>query len=112
MTLRCKHTRTSHIIKIQILNFQSNNFLTKGQAFLYLLFLYLGIFIFGVKVDLAYDLMSGKCANLTIEKATEQNKSIGNETITAFQEGDLIIRDMGYFAVAGFEAIERLLRGY
>ena len=60
----------------------------------------------GVKVDLAYDLMSGKCASLTIEKATEQDKSIGNETITAFQEGDLIIRDMGYFAVAGFEAIE------
>ena len=62
----------------------------------------------GVKVDFAYDLLSGKCVSHTIEKATEQDKSSGNETISAFQEGDLIIRDMGYFAVEGFEVIERV----
>ena len=60
----------------------------------------------GLKLDLAYDLMSGQCVSNTIEKATEQDKSIGKETTSLVQKGDLFLRDMGYFFIEGFSFLE------
>ena len=56
----------------------------------------------GVKVDLAYDLLSGTCVSHTIEAAAEQDKAIGNEAMDAFKPGDLILRDMGYLVLGLF----------
>ena len=60
----------------------------------------------GVKVDLAYDLMSGQCISHTIEKATEQDKTIGKQAVTLAKKGDLYLRDMGYFILQSFRDLE------
>ena len=60
----------------------------------------------GLKIDFAYDLKSGQCVSHTLEKATEQDKSIGKETVTLAEEGDLFLRDMGYFILEDFDYLE------
>lgn len=62
----------------------------------------------GVKIDLAYDLLSGQCVSHTIEKATESDKSIGVETLDQVRPNDLVLRDMGYFIIESFKEIERI----
>lgn len=62
----------------------------------------------GVKVDLAYDLLTGSTISHTLELATTQDKTIGKELLVEVQKGDLVLRDMGYFSLAEFTAIERL----
>ena len=56
----------------------------------------------GVKIDLAYDLLSGSVVTHTLEAATQQDKLIGRETLAEMQKGDLILRDMGYFILDEF----------
>jgi len=36
----------------------------------------------GIKVDLTYDLLSGMCISRTLERATDQDKSLDQENIT------------------------------
>ena len=60
----------------------------------------------GVKIDLAYDLMSGSCVSHTLNKATEQDKLLGKEVLSFIEPGDLVLRDMGYFVIASFIEIE------
>lgn len=62
----------------------------------------------GLKVDLAYDLLSGQCVSHTLEKATEQDRAIGNESLHAILPGDLVLRDMGYFKIPCFIDIEQM----
>jgi len=40
--------------------------------------------------------------------ATEQDKSIGKEFVAEVRRGDLVLRDMGYFSLSEFTAIEQL----
>lgn len=61
----------------------------------------------GVKIDFAYDLLSGEVVSHTLEAATEQDKTIGKEFVSMVREGDLVLRDMGYFSLAEFVEIER-----
>lgn len=60
----------------------------------------------GVKIDLAYDLLTGGIVSHTLQQATEQDKTIGRELICEIRAGDLVLRDMGYFCLGEFDAIE------
>ena len=62
----------------------------------------------GVKIDLAYDLLTGSIVSHGLHAATEQDKTIGKEFVIEVRRGDLILRDMGYFSLSEFTAIEKL----
>jgi hypothetical protein len=61
----------------------------------------------GVKIDLAFDLLSGSIVSHGLHAATEQDKVIGRDFITHVRQGDLVLRDMGYFTLGEFTAIEQ-----
>ena len=63
----------------------------------------------GVKIDLAFDLLSQTIVSHSLEAATTQDKVIGKEIIVEVRPGDLVLRDMGYFSLDEFGEIE--LRG-
>ena len=63
----------------------------------------------GVKIDFAYDLLSGAVIFHSLEGATTQDKTIGKEAIAELKVGTLVLRDMGYFSLAEFSEIERQL---
>jgi hypothetical protein len=60
----------------------------------------------GVKIDFAYDLLAGTIVSHSLQQATEQDKTIGKEVICEVRRGDLVLRDMGYFCLGEFSAIE------
>lgn len=60
----------------------------------------------GVKIDFTYDLLTGIIISHTLQQATEQDKLIGKELICEIRRGDLVLRDMGYFSLSEFSAIE------
>ena len=62
----------------------------------------------GVKIDLAFDLLTGSIVSHSLHTATEQDKTIGKEFVTEVRRGDLVLRDMGYFSLSEFTAIEQL----
>ena len=62
----------------------------------------------GVKIDFAFDLLTGTIVSHSLQAATEQDKSIGKEFIIEVRRGDLMLRDMGYFVLDEFAAIEQL----
>ncbi|MEY4570015.1 MAG: hypothetical protein RLZZ398_1454 [Verrucomicrobiota bacterium] len=61
-----------------------------------------------MKIDLAYDLLTGSIVSHGLHAATEQDKSIGKEFLIEVRRGDLVLRDMGYFSLSEFTAIEQL----
>lgn len=60
----------------------------------------------GVKIDFAYDLLSGEVITHSLEEATRQDRSIGKEALTKLRPGDLVQRDMGFFILSEFSYIE------
>jgi hypothetical protein len=62
----------------------------------------------GVKIDLAFDLLTGSIVSHGLYTASEQDKSIGKEFVSEVRRGDLVLRDMGYFSLGEFTAIEQL----
>ena len=62
----------------------------------------------GVKIDFTYDVMRGAALTHTLHAATEQDKTIGKETLINVEENDLVLRDMGYFCLSEFTYIESL----
>ena len=60
------------------------------------------------KVDLSYDLLTGELESTTYHDATEQDKSIGGQFIDNVRKDDLVLRDMGYTAIAQFTRIEQV----
>jgi len=60
----------------------------------------------GVKIDLAFDLLSQTIISHSLEAATTQDKLIGKEVIVEIVRGDLVLRDMGYFSLNEFDEIE------
>jgi hypothetical protein len=61
-----------------------------------------------VKIDFAFDLLSGMTVSHSLHRATEQDKNIGREFVAGVRPGDLVLRDMGYFVLAEFDAMESL----
>jgi len=61
----------------------------------------------GVKIDFAYDLLAGEVCSHSLHSATEQDKTIGKEFVPTVRESDLVLRDMGYFALSDFVELER-----
>ena len=62
----------------------------------------------GCKVDLAFDLLGGAIVHNELHTATEQDKTIGVGLLDDVRRDDLVLRDMGYFGVKNFSAIEKL----
>ena len=62
----------------------------------------------GVKIDLAFDLLTGSIVSHSLQAATEQDKTIGKDFLIGVRRGDLVLRDMGYFSLGEFTAIELL----
>lgn len=61
----------------------------------------------GVKIDMRLDAMSGLPLSPRQSPARTQDRTLGPELIDEVEAGDLVIRDMGYFALPGFLAIEK-----
>lgn len=61
----------------------------------------------GVKVDFAYDILSGSVVGHSLHAATEQDKTIGKDLVDCVGPSDLVLRDMGYFSLDEFTLIER-----
>jgi len=64
--------------------------------------------IAGFKIDFIYDLLSGNPIFQGLFSSTERYKKIGKVMLQFVKKGDLVLRDMGYFAHAMFIEIKRL----
>lgn len=62
----------------------------------------------GGKLDLIMDLVSGQFIDCREVEACTQDRSLGPRLLDEVKEGDLVIRDLGYFDVAAFQRIEEL----
>ena len=60
-----------------------------------------------VKIDSAFDLLTGLIVSHSLQAATEQDKSIDKEFVIEVRCGDLVLRDMGYFCLTEFTEIEQ-----
>lgn len=60
----------------------------------------------GVKIDFTCDLIAGEVIAHSLKQATMQDKVIGREAVAEVKKGDLVMRDMCYFIIDEFSAIE------
>lgn len=60
----------------------------------------------GCKIDICFDLLSGKTITLELYGATTQDRAIGSEVLEHIEPNDLVLRDMGYFSHEVFASIE------
>lgn len=60
----------------------------------------------GCKVNLAFDLLTGSVIINELVSGTQQDKTSGWDLLAEIRPNDLILRDMGYFSVECFAAIE------
>ena len=58
------------------------------------------------KLDLAYNLLDGRILYQQFSASTAQDRTLGKKILHEVGPGDLVLRDMGYFAMADFIAIE------
>lgn len=61
-----------------------------------------------VKCDLCYDLLSQQPISFDLHGATEQDRTIGKETLALTRKDDLVIRDMDYFDLSEFAYLESI----
>lgn len=61
----------------------------------------------GAKVDLIMDLQTGKLIDCQEVEAYTQDRSLGPRLLDEVREGDLVIRDLGYFDLSAFQRIEQ-----
>ncbi len=61
-----------------------------------------------MKIDFAFDLLTGSVISHSLHAATEQDKSIGKEFLIDVRRGDLVLRDMGFFILSELTVIEQL----
>ena len=59
----------------------------------------------GCKCLLSYDLLRGKAIDFQLHAARESDQSLAFETADRCREGDLILRDMGFFSVESLRVI-------
>jgi hypothetical protein len=60
----------------------------------------------GAKIDVIMDLVSGELLRQKETQGYVQDRSLGPELLPMITEGDLVLRDMGYFDVSSFAYIE------
>lgn len=65
-----------------------------------------------LKVDVTLDLINGACVQSALHGGTEQDKEIGKDLVDLVKKGDLVLRDMGYFIIAEFILIAKLLASW
>ena len=61
-----------------------------------------------LRLNSSYDLVTGELESSSHYEATEQDKSIGKDLVNNVKPGDLVVRDMGYFAIKEFIRIEQV----
>ena len=59
----------------------------------------------GVKIQLEYDLLSGQFLNVQIGPGKNNEKTYGTICLETVEEGDLCLRDLGYFDLGDLQAI-------
>lgn len=59
----------------------------------------------GCKSDLVFDLLTGEPLYQTLHLATDQDHELGKDLVDLVEKDDLVLRDMGYFAVNEFDRI-------
>jgi hypothetical protein len=59
----------------------------------------------GGKVNLVYDLIGGRVVGLTHRQACEPDQGFSLEILRCVREGDLVLRDRGYFSLEAIEGI-------
>jgi hypothetical protein len=59
----------------------------------------------GCKSDLVFDLLTGEPLYQTLHLATDQDRELGKDLVDLVEKDDLVLRDMGYFAVKEFDLI-------
>jgi hypothetical protein len=60
----------------------------------------------GAKIDVIMNLVSGELLRQKETQGYVQDRSLGPELLPMIMEGDLVLRDMGYFDVSSFAYIE------
>ena len=58
-----------------------------------------------VKIDLIHDISKGLLVDASLFRGNEPDQSLAQRIINFIEAGDLIIRDLGYFAIQAFQAI-------
>jgi len=58
-----------------------------------------------VKIDLIYEVLRGRMVESNIYSGTQPDQSLAGQILKHLKPGDLIIRDLGYFALKIFKAI-------
>ncbi len=59
-----------------------------------------------IKIDLLYEARSNTLKKVLITEGTYPDQKNGASVLSQIQEGDLIIRDLGYFELSGFRNIQ------
>lgn len=59
----------------------------------------------GVKIQLEYELLSGEFLGMTVDHATSNDAKYGQERTKTLQNGDLVLRDLGYHDIGDLENI-------
>lgn len=60
-----------------------------------------------VKIDLIHDLSKGLLIDASLFRGNEPDQSLTGRIVNFIEAGDLIIRDLGYFAMQAFQAIAK-----
>jgi len=61
----------------------------------------------GIKIQLEYDLHSGKFLNFQMEPGKNNDKTFGTECLDTLRPGDLCIRDLGYFSLKDLDQMNQ-----
>ncbi len=60
----------------------------------------------GAKVQASFELLSGRFANFEVKEHREPDQAYSREGAEGLGEGDLLLRDLGYFCIDAFRQIE------
>ncbi|WP_245916720.1 transposase [Bacillus fungorum] len=58
-----------------------------------------------MKIQLEYELLSGEFLGMTIDHARSNDAKYGQERMKILQNGDLVLRDLGYHDIGDLENI-------
>jgi hypothetical protein len=61
----------------------------------------------GVKIQLEYDLHSGRFLNLDVGAGKKNDKTFGTTCLSTLRPGDLCIRDLGYFSLEDLDQMDQ-----
>ncbi|QXM07444.1 IS4 family transposase [Crassaminicella indica] len=60
----------------------------------------------GIKIHLEYDLKTGKFMHVDVGPGKENDNTFGSKINETFKERDLALRDLGYFSLKDFKALD------